>query len=180
MAAKGAKGGEPTQSPTPTDPPPTPSRKGRGGLAATRGVSRLVDPHRRQFVVAAPEGASFLIIDDSGDDRTDTWDQLDNLFKERLPKLHSAAIETSSTLPDQGGGRVRILFTVDTLKDARKVIRERHLLKGSGISIHDVLSPDEQLRHDALWPRFLREQRLGKKAQFNRAELRVDGVLMDP
>ena len=106
--------------------------------------------------------------------------QVSNLFKERMPKVGLGLIETSSTLPDQGGDRVRILFTVTDLEAARAVIRERHLLKGSGISIHDVLSPDEQLRHDALWPRFLREQRLGKKVQFNRAELRVDGVLVDP
>ena len=84
MAARAAEGGAPTQSPTPTPPPPTPPRKGRDGPAATRDVSRMVDPYRRQFVVAASvasEHASFLIIEEIEDEILGIYDQLRYLFE---------------------------------------------------------------------------------------------------
>jgi hypothetical protein len=49
-------------------------------------------------------------------------------------------------------------------------------LKGSGCSIFDVLSPEESKQHAALWPRFLEERAAGRRVQFDRARLKVDGV----
>jgi hypothetical protein len=56
------------------------------------------------------------------------------------------------------------------------IVQYRHSLKGTGITVYDVLSPEEQLRHQALWPRFLEARKEGKKAQFHRARLVVDGA----
>ena len=83
----------------------------------------------------------------------------------------------------KGGTRSRPLihFQVENLVMADAVVRYRHRLKAASSSedkfaIFDVLSPEEEDIHSKLFPVFLEAIRAGKKAQFNRAYLRVDGV----
>jgi hypothetical protein len=82
----------------------------------------------------------------------------------------------------KGGTRSRphIHFQVENLVMADAVVRYRHRLKRSAseekFAIFDVLSPEERDLHSKLFPAFLEAIQAGKKAQFNRAYLRVDGV----
>lgn len=85
-----------------------------------------------------------------------------------------------------------IEFRVLTLRDAEEVVAQRHRFKqwtpqvvdGRGtpadFTIFDVLCPEEAAQHALLFPRFLAARRAGKRAQFTRACLRVDGVIITP
>ena len=70
----------------------------------------------------------------------------------------------------------RVLITVGSLAQAEELVQYRHLFKGSGYTVWDMLSPVEQVLHSKLWPRFKEAVALGKKAQFHRARLMVEGV----
>jgi hypothetical protein len=70
----------------------------------------------------------------------------------------------------------RYFISVGSLREAEDIVRNRHLLKGSGYTLHDVLTEVERAAHDLLWPRFIEARaQQGHTAQFNRARLFVDG-----
>ena len=71
-----------------------------------------------------------------------------------------------------------IHFTVFSMHDADLVVRFRCCLKGSAFTIFDVLSPEERRHHELLWPTFLLAKSQQLKAQFQRASLWVEGVLV--
>ncbi|KAG1660687.1 hypothetical protein FOA52_015898 [Chlamydomonas sp. UWO 241] len=77
----------------------------------------------------------------------------------------------------RGGGVLRVLFTVASDAVADTVLRWRHELRRcvDSTAVFDVLSDREEAQHQALWPAFLAAKVAGKRAQFHRARLVVDG-----
>ncbi|KAG1681358.1 hypothetical protein FOA52_007406 [Chlamydomonas sp. UWO 241] len=77
----------------------------------------------------------------------------------------------------RGGGVLRVLFTVASDAVADTVVRWRHELRRcvDSTAVFDVLSDREEAQHQALWPAFLATKVAGKRAQFHRARLVVDG-----
>ncbi|KAG1670960.1 hypothetical protein FOA52_011395 [Chlamydomonas sp. UWO 241] len=77
----------------------------------------------------------------------------------------------------RGGGVLRVLFTVASDAVADTVVRWRHELRRcvDSTAVFDVLSAREEAQHQALWPAFLAAKVAGKRAQFHRARLVVDG-----
>ncbi|KAG1668464.1 hypothetical protein FOA52_005237 [Chlamydomonas sp. UWO 241] len=77
----------------------------------------------------------------------------------------------------RGGGVLRVLFTVASDAVADTVVRWRHELRRcvDSNAVFDVLSDREEVQHQALWPAFLAAKVAGKRAQFHRARLVVDG-----
>ncbi|KAG1668458.1 hypothetical protein FOA52_005231 [Chlamydomonas sp. UWO 241] len=75
------------------------------------------------------------------------------------------------------GGVLRVLFTVASDAVANTVVRWRHELRRcvDSTAVFDVLSDREEAQHQALWPAFLAAKVAGKRAQFHRARLVVDG-----
>ena len=65
------------------------------------------------------------------------------------------------------------LVEVATITQATAIVKARHLLKGSGHVVFDVLAPKEQAAHDLLWPTFQAARKAGLSAQFHRAQLFV-------
>ena len=66
-----------------------------------------------------------------------------------------------------------LFFRVEFPADADLIVRNRHVLKGSQLTIFDDLSAAERASHQALWPVFTDARNLGLKAQFKRARLFV-------
>jgi hypothetical protein len=77
----------------------------------------------------------------------------------------------------QRGAVLRVLFTVTSDVVADTVVRFRHKLRQDDLTtnIFDVLSDSEEAQHWALWPTFLAAKAAGKKPQFQRARLMIDG-----
>ncbi|KAG1668835.1 hypothetical protein FOA52_004929 [Chlamydomonas sp. UWO 241] len=77
----------------------------------------------------------------------------------------------------RGGGVLRVLFTVASDAVADIVVRWRHELRRcvDSTAVFNVLSDREEAQHQALWPAFLAAKVAGKRAQFHRARLVVDG-----
>ncbi|KAG1651857.1 hypothetical protein FOA52_008560 [Chlamydomonas sp. UWO 241] len=77
----------------------------------------------------------------------------------------------------RGGGVLRVLFTVASDAVADTVVRWRPELRRcvDSTAVFDVLSDREAAQHQALWPAFLAAKVAGKRAQFHRARLVVDG-----
>ncbi|KAG1655451.1 hypothetical protein FOA52_003931 [Chlamydomonas sp. UWO 241] len=75
------------------------------------------------------------------------------------------------------GSVLRLLFTVTSDVAADTVVRYRRRLRSGGrmSNIFDVLSDREEARHQAPWPAFVAAKAAGKRAQFHRARLVVDG-----
>jgi hypothetical protein len=64
---------------------------------------------------------------------------------------------------------------------AENWVSVRHLLKGKpGWGVFDVLSPEEEAFHAALWPLFVAARAKGLKAQLVRDRLYVDGKRVHP
>lgn len=183
--------------PSASAPQPAVPPKGRSGWmrGATQRASQQL--YETQFVMDAPADAEVLtiVLPEDMDGPHGPWHTCHAVLKELLPECDglvnvdpsASFLRRPPTHPVDGpapaagrGDRVRILFSVMDKDDAKALVKERHRLKGTGITIYDVLSPTEQERHDALWPSFLEARRKGKKAQFNRAQLRVDGERVEP
>ncbi|KAG1677949.1 hypothetical protein FOA52_001367 [Chlamydomonas sp. UWO 241] len=81
----------------------------------------------------------------------------------------------------RAGGMLRALFTETSDAVADTVVRWRHALRnrqywsGPSAAVFDVLSDREEAQHQALWPAFVAAKAAGKRAQFHRARLVVDG-----
>ncbi|KAG1664318.1 hypothetical protein FOA52_005716 [Chlamydomonas sp. UWO 241] len=75
------------------------------------------------------------------------------------------------------GGVLRVLFTVSSDAVADTVVRWRFLLRqlDPSAAVFDVLSDREEAHRQALWPAFVAAKAAGKRAQFHRARLVVDG-----
>ncbi len=74
----------------------------------------------------------------------------------------------------------RVYMQVPTLELAEQLVSARHALKGSGVAVFDVLSPEERSLHRRLWPSYLAAVAEGRRAQFSRCCLKVDGVRVVP
>ena len=72
---------------------------------------------------------------------------------------------------DSPASRRRLFFRVECPADADLIVRNRHVLKGSQLTIFDDLSSAERAAHQALWPIFTNARSMGLKAQFKRAKL---------
>ena len=109
--------------------------------------------------------------------------KLQSLLRSKLPCAQFTLVDTarlaSKTLED-GSCLARFLLFVGTLEEAESLVSARCALKGSAFCLHDVLSPEEHLVHNTLWPRFTKAQRQGIPAQFRRARLFVSGVEVLP
>ena len=77
---------------------------------------------------------------------------------------------TPSDSPDS---RRRLFFRVECPADADLIVRNRHVLKDSQLTIFDDLSSAERAAHRALWPIFTNARNMGLKAQFKRAKLYI-------
>lgn len=73
-----------------------------------------------------------------------------------------------------------VWFEVAKLSQADCLIERRCALRGTATSIFEVLSPEEQGQHALLWPLFQAAKAAGKRAQFRRAALFVEGKLVKP
>ena len=73
-----------------------------------------------------------------------------------------------------------IFFEVATLAQADSLIQRRCALKGTGTTIFEALTAEEQRQQAALWPAFLAAKRAGTPAQFKRAVLIVGGQRVRP
>ncbi|KAG1656195.1 hypothetical protein FOA52_011996 [Chlamydomonas sp. UWO 241] len=82
----------------------------------------------------------------------------------------------------RGGGVLRVLFTVASDAVADTVVCWRHELRRcvDSTAVFDILSDREEAQHQALWPAFLAAKVAGKRAQFHRARLVVDGERLLP
>lgn len=68
-----------------------------------------------------------------------------------------------------------IFFRVTDYAAADWIVRERCCLKGSGITILDVLSSTEAAQHSTLQSCYDKAIAAGQRAQFTRGRLKVDG-----
>jgi hypothetical protein len=68
-----------------------------------------------------------------------------------------------------------VFFTVQSHIAADRIVRNRCHLKGTGITILDVLSAREQQLHDSHLPRFEEAIAKGERAQFTRGHLKING-----
>ncbi|KAG1681305.1 hypothetical protein FOA52_007351 [Chlamydomonas sp. UWO 241] len=76
------------------------------------------------------------------------------------------------------GGMLRVLITVASDAMADIVVRWRHALCHTldpSAAVFDVLSDRKEVRQQALWPAFVAAKAVGKRAQFRRPRLVVDG-----
>jgi hypothetical protein len=94
--------------------------------------------------------------------------------------LNAKAAAGGIGVEPQRGDLLRVLFTVTSDAVADTVVRYRHRLRQSGIGVFDVLSDTEEAQHRALWPAFLAAKVAGKRAQFHRARLMIDGERVPP
>ncbi|KAG1681348.1 hypothetical protein FOA52_007396 [Chlamydomonas sp. UWO 241] len=80
------------------------------------------------------------------------------------------------------GGVLRVLFTVTSDVMADTVVRFCCNLRNTGRTsiIFDVLSYTEEAQRRALWPPFVAAKAAGKRAQFLRARLMIDGKQVPP
>ena len=127
-------------------------------------------PYKKQFFLVGESGA----LSGPGSFRS----QISALVAECMP---SAQCTVTDAIPCGDQSNItRLFFTVSTLEEADSIVRHRCLLKPFRFTIFDSLSPTEDAAHQALWPRFLEARAQGKKAQFTRARLVVDGLRISP
>ena len=100
------------------------------------------------------------------------------LLYQHLPAAIATASITDAYLTGRQDRVSRVHFVVHSVETANSIVQWRHLLRGTGFTIFDVLSPLELERHRALWPRFLAARQAGSRAQFQRDRLYIDRVLV--
>ena len=106
-----------------------------------------------------------------------------SLLQERLPwplldgvrKLLDQHGLTGSDVSDAFRKGPSIFFQVYDHSAAYDVVFKRYKLKGTGITIFDVLSASGEKQHAALMPRYLEALAQGQRAQFYRHRLKIDG-----
>ena len=170
----------PAPTATSTAPPPTPTAS-QQALRRPRSDPTKHWERRRHFRLYTPAGCPgheswrtvpvFRLMH-GGDFPLEDW--LRGML--RCPNLDIVDFRKGGTQ-----SRPFIHFEVATLVQADAIVRYRHRLKavtpvGDKYVICDVLTPEEAETHSKLFPIFLEAIRAGRKAQFNRAFLRVDGI----
>ncbi|KAG1673067.1 hypothetical protein FOA52_013136 [Chlamydomonas sp. UWO 241] len=161
-------------------------------LASTRHVRRLfsdcygseetaVAAAAVRVAAAAVDGVSLpvclamnlvrFVHDVSGRDRPAGGGVVSASFLNAKPAVGGIGVEP------RRGGVLRVLFTVASDAVADTVVRSRRNLRDvdPSAAVFDVLSDREEAQHRALWPAFLAAKAAGKRAQFHRARLVVDG-----
>jgi hypothetical protein len=78
-------------------------------------------------------------------------------------------------LPPSDPGEFKLYFRVGSLEQAELLVRRRCALRGGGDLLMEVLTPVEREYRRRLWPAFEAAQEAGKRAQFVRSRLYVDG-----
>jgi hypothetical protein len=143
----------------------------------TRGIKHFYGV-LRQFTLQTPRGAVTGPLEDLAATLTSLMQQL-------MPKAQFTIVHcqpcSSRQLQPSGDFVDRYFVEVATAKDAASLVDHRCLLKGTGYSLLEVLTKDEQVDHALLWPRFKKAKaQQGVKAQFDRARLYSDGVEILP
>ncbi|KAG1657559.1 hypothetical protein FOA52_006759 [Chlamydomonas sp. UWO 241] len=112
-----------------------------------------------------------FVHDVSGRDRPAGGGVVSASFLNAKPAVGGIGVEP------RRGGVLRVLFTVASDAVADTVVRSRRNLRDvdPSAAVFDVLSDREEAQHRALWPAFLAAKAVGKRAQFHRARLVVDG-----
>ncbi|KAG1656835.1 hypothetical protein FOA52_006290 [Chlamydomonas sp. UWO 241] len=112
-----------------------------------------------------------FVHDVSGRDRPAGGGVVSASFLNAKPAVGGIGVEP------RRGGVLRVLFTVASDAVADTVVRSRRNLRDvdPSAAVFDVLSDREEAQHQALWPAFLAAKVAGKRAQFHRARLVVDG-----
>ncbi|KAG1663280.1 hypothetical protein FOA52_006321 [Chlamydomonas sp. UWO 241] len=112
-----------------------------------------------------------FVHDVSGRDRPAGGGVVSASFLNAKPAVGGIGVEP------RRGGVLRVLFTVASDAVADTVVRSRRNLRDvdPSAAVFDVLSDREEAQHQALWPAFLAAKAAGKRAQFHRARLIVDG-----
>ncbi|KAG1678180.1 hypothetical protein FOA52_016117 [Chlamydomonas sp. UWO 241] len=112
-----------------------------------------------------------FVHDVSGRDRPAGGGVVSASFLNAKPAVGGIGVEP------RRGGVLRVLFTVASDAVADTVVRSRRNLRDvdPSAAVFDVLSDREEAQHRALWPAFLAAKAAGKRAQFHRARLVVDG-----
>ena len=119
---------------------------------------------RSNFVFKAPPGALPGTADS-------LKERLKSFLQARLPGADIPIVD--AVLFGQQATSTRVFFTLDSLAAANDLVGRRCALRGSGASIQDYLSPEEQRLKSSLWPRFLEAKARGQRPQFQRARLIV-------
>ncbi|KAG1680334.1 hypothetical protein FOA52_015424 [Chlamydomonas sp. UWO 241] len=119
----------------------------------------------------ASHTVSQFVHDVSGRDRPAGGGVVSASFLNAKPAVGGIGVEP------RRGGVIRVLFTVASDAVADTVVRSRRNLRDvdPSAAVFDVLSDREEAQHRALWPAFLAAKAAGKRAQFHRARLVVDG-----
>lgn len=158
----------PTPSPTvpkPTAPPPP---RSAAQPRQQRGRRTQFDFEAYQlktiFRLSLPASHPLLQIRDAWDLQQGVFALLDEYGLDD----HALAQEAFRQGPD-------IYFRVVDYTAADNLVRARCCLRGSGITILDVLSSKEAAQHRALQPRYNTAIADGQRAQFTRGRLKIDG-----
>ena len=174
--------GAATQSSAPTDSTaPPPASPPLPTPAPATGRSNAVDlwTLRRQFKLVLPREGTLGFGAWSSVPQFAFAGVVRNWLRRALEIPHLNIIDLR-----KGGTRARpvLHFMVPSFGEAEDLVRQRHRLKayhsstGWRFVLMDVLSPEETILHRALYPTFLEAIRAGRKAQFSRAFLRIDGA----
>ncbi|KAG1673549.1 hypothetical protein FOA52_003849 [Chlamydomonas sp. UWO 241] len=112
-----------------------------------------------------------FVHDVSGRDRPAGGGVVSASFLNAKPDVGGIGVEP------RRGGVLRVLFIVASDAVADTVVRSRRNLRDvdPSAAVFDVVSDREEAQHRALWPAFLAAKAAGKRAQFHRARLVVDG-----
>ena len=129
--------------------------------------------HKQSFILQAPAGA---ITGQGGDLWVSASSRLSQLLPSELgPIAFSDCVYLSPRKQPSGNIVDRFLLIVLTRWMADNLVRFRHCLKGSGYTLLDALTADEQASHNNLWPVYLDAKARGVSAQFCRARLFING-----
>ena len=153
-----------TAQPTQSSPPPAPPfahqqrRRHRGvdvGAFMKRTIFRLHVPASHPITQIRALGPLFQGVKD-------------------ILKQHSLS-DICADIEDVFRRGSAIFFRVRSHFKADQVVRRRCCLKGTGFTIFDVFSAREEQQHSTLMPRFYEAVAEGKRAQFSRHRLKIDG-----
>lgn len=187
--AAAAKAGVSAETPGAAPQRPASQHTPNSGSAKTRRVVNMLESQRfcKSFILVTPADNGFAAYSDDAQSAVrgilycmESLDKpVEPVFAARLntrPNPDAADNEPGHVTSDKS---IRILFSVETQEEADALVRARREFKGRpGFGIFDVLSPEEEKAHAALWPQFLAARARGQKAQFNRARLKIDGKVI--
>jgi hypothetical protein len=101
---------------------------------------------------------------------------LGSIFVERLGFDPAAdPVVEVALLPQGEPGQSRIYFRVGTQRQADLLVQRRCALRATDTLLMEVLTPVEREYRRRLWPAFEAAQEAGRRAQFVRSRLYVDG-----